>query len=61
MSYVRVGKTNCINSISDSMRLVRQGDNPNKETLLHIPYASHHHQLGIYNQSWYINGVVMSC
>jgi len=30
------------------MRLVRRGDNPNKETLMYIPYTSLHHQLGIY-------------
>jgi len=49
MFYVDVGKINCINSISGSMRLVRRGDNPNKKTHIYIPYTSLHHQLGIYN------------
>ena len=36
MLYVDVGKTNCIRSIAEFMRLVRRGDNPNKETLIYI-------------------------
>jgi len=31
------------------MRLVRRENNPNKETLIYIPYTSFHQQLSIYN------------
>jgi len=31
------------------MRLVRRGDNPNKKTLIYIPYTSLYLQLGVYN------------
>jgi len=51
MRYVSVGKTSCINRIAGSMRLVRLGDNPNKKTLIYIPYTSLHQQLSIYNQN----------
>ena len=33
------------------MRLIRRGDNPNKETLIYIPYISYHHDLSSYNLS----------
>jgi len=36
MLYAKVDKTSCINSVAGFMRLVRQGDNPNKETLIYI-------------------------
>ena len=48
---VNVCKINYINSISGSMRLVRQGDKLNKETIIYIPYTLLHHQLGVYNQN----------
>jgi len=50
MSYVKCTCRQNHNSISCSVRLARRGDNPNKETLIYIPYISLHHQLGIYNQ-----------
>ena len=52
MYNVNIYKTNCINSNSESMRLERQGNNPNKETFMYIPYASLLHQLGVYNQNY---------
>ena len=59
--YVAVGKTGCIYSISRSMRLVRQGDNPNNETLMYILYTQRHHQLSIYKPNCLGMSVVSSC
>jgi len=30
---------------------IRQGDNPNKETLIYIPHISYRHRLSLYNLS----------
>ena len=42
MLYAEVDKTSCINLIAGFMRLVRQGDNPNKKTLIHTHTHTHH-------------------
>jgi len=34
------------------MRLVRQKNNPNKDTLIYIPYASLHRNLSVYNPNY---------
>ena len=47
MYNVNVGKTNCINSMSGFMRLVRRENNPKKKTLMYILYTSLHHQMGV--------------
>jgi len=36
MLYAEVDKTSCINLIARFMRLVHNGDNPNKETPIYI-------------------------
>jgi len=43
--------TSCTSSDFVFMRLIRQGNNPNKETLMYIPYALYHHRLSVYNLS----------
>jgi len=37
------GKTSCVSLVYRFTRLVRQGDNPNKESLIDIIYISCHH------------------
>ena len=60
---VNVYKTNCINSVSGSIRLVCRADNPNKEILVYIPYTSltiNGAYITRVAENWYINNVVMS-
>ena len=45
MLGVNVGKTSCTSSDYRFMRLIRRGDNPNKETLIYIPYTPCRHHL----------------
>jgi len=47
-----VDKTSCIGLDFGFMRLIRQGDNPNKETLIYIPYTPCHYNLSSYNLSF---------
>jgi len=45
----RSDKTNYTGSVDRFMRLIPRGDNPNKETLIYISYASCLHRLSTYN------------
>ena len=45
-------KTSCISSDYEFTGLIRQGDNPNKETLIYIPHTSCRHRLNLYNLSY---------
>jgi len=47
----RSDKTSCTGSVDRFMRLIPRGDNPNKETLIYIPYTSCLHQLSTHNLS----------
>ena len=51
MLGVNVGKTSCMSSNYRFMRLICREDNPNKETLIYIPYTPCHHHLNSYNLS----------
>jgi len=46
-------KTSCASSNYRFMRLIRQGDNQNKETLIYLPYTPCRHHLSSYNLSFY--------
>jgi len=39
----------CTSSVYGFMRQVHRRNNPNKETLIYIPYASFHRNLSVYN------------
>jgi len=39
-------KTSCTSSDYGFTRSIRQGDNPNKETLIYIPHITCRHHLG---------------
>jgi len=45
------GKTACTSLVYGFMKLVRWGDNPNKKTLIYIPYFSCRHCPSVYNPS----------
>ena len=47
----RSNKTGCTSSVDRFMRLIPRGDNPNKKTLIHIPYTSCLHRLSTHNLS----------
>ena len=44
-------KISCTSSNYGFTGLIRQGDNPNKETLIYIPHISCCHRLSLYNLS----------
>jgi len=44
-------KTKCISSDYGFTKLIRQGDTPNKETPIYIPYIPCRHRLSSYNSS----------
>ena len=46
-----VDKTSCTSSDYRFMGLIRQGDNPNNETLIYIPHISCRNRLSLYNLS----------
>ena len=46
-----VDKTSYTSSDFECMRLIRRGDNPNKENLIYIPYTPYRHHLSSYNLS----------
>jgi len=39
-------KTSCTSLDYGFTRLIRQGDNPNKKTIIYIPHIPCHHHLG---------------
>jgi len=41
-------KTSCTSSDYGFTGQIRQGDNPNKETLIYMPYISCRHRLSLY-------------
>jgi len=46
-----MGKTSCTSSDYGFTRLIRQGDNPNKETLIYRQHIPYRHRLSSYNLS----------
>ena len=48
MILLNTRKTNCTSSVYGFMRQIRRRNNPNKETLIYIPYTSRHHSLSSY-------------
>ena len=49
---ISMDKTSCTISDYGFTGLIRQGDNPNKETLIYIPHISCRHHLSLYNLSY---------
>ena len=49
MLNTSVDKTSYISLDFGFIRLIQRGNNPNKETLIYIPYTSCHHNLSSYN------------
>ena len=48
----KCGQNKLYNPVYGFMSLVRRGDNPNKETLIYIPYIPCRHNLSVYNPSY---------
>ena len=46
-----MNKTSCTSPDYRFMRLIHQGDNPNKEALIYKSYVQYHHDLSSYNLS----------
>ena len=51
VSNTSVDKTSYTSSDFGFMRLIHRGDNPNKKTLIYIPYTSYLYRLGMHNLS----------
>ena len=51
MINTSMNKTSCTSSDYEFTGQIRQGDNPNKETLIYIPHILCRHRLSLYNLS----------
>ena len=54
-------KTSCTSSDYGFTGQIRQGDNPNKKTLIYIPHISCRHRLSLYNLSCPKNNRTIVC
>ena len=48
----RCDKTSCTGSVGRFMRLIPREDNPNKKTLIYIPYTPRLHRLSMHNLNY---------